>query len=108
MSIIRLLALKEIRLLLRDRMAVLILLVLPLLLILVLGQVVGEGFGQKPDDRLRFSLVDLDLGFTPYTAPAAVGVAASPAGDAPLLAATLQAAGDGLFPSESWSKLVIQ
>src|SRR5262249_21314059 len=31
--------------------------------ILVLGVSLGEGFGQKPDDRLRVSLVDLDEGY---------------------------------------------
>src|SRR5262249_30923759 len=31
--------------------------------ILVLGLVLGEGFGQKPDDRLRVSVVDLDKGY---------------------------------------------
>src|SRR5438067_10383939 len=108
MSIIRLLALKEIRLLLRDRMAALVLLVLPLLFILVLGLLLGEGFGQKPDDRLRFSLVDLDVGVAPYAATGAAGVAASPCGDGPLLAATLLIAGDELFPGEPWSKVLIR
>lgn len=56
------LAKKEIRLLLRDRMAALVLLVLPLVFILVLGLLLGEGFGQKNDERLRISLVDLDQG----------------------------------------------
>jgi ABC-type multidrug transport system permease subunit len=56
------LARKELRVLLRDRLAVGLLLGMPLLFILVLGQVLGEGFGQKPDDRLRVSLVDLDEG----------------------------------------------
>ncbi|MGH9677127.1 MAG: ABC transporter permease, partial [Candidatus Acidiferrum sp.] len=56
------LAIKELRLLLRDRLAALILLVLPLLFILVLGLLLGESFGQKADDRLRVSIVDLDKG----------------------------------------------
>src|SRR3954469_1684156 len=56
------LARKEIRLLLRDRMAAGLLLGMPLLFILVLGLLLGEGFGQKPDDTLRISLVDLDQG----------------------------------------------
>ena len=56
------LATKEIRVLLRDRLAALILLALPLLFILVLGLLLGEGFGQKSDDRLRISVVDLDDG----------------------------------------------
>ena len=39
-----------------------ILLVTPLLLILVLGLSLGEGFGEKPDERLRISIVNLDAG----------------------------------------------
>src|SRR5262249_38733231 len=53
------------RLLLRDPRAAIILLAMPLLFILVLGISLGEGFGQKPDDRLRVSLVDLDDGPAP-------------------------------------------
>jgi ABC-type Na+ efflux pump permease subunit len=66
------LAKKDLRLLLRDRRAVVILLAMPLIFILVLGLSLGEGFGQKPDDRLRVSVVDLDQGFTD---PAMVKVA---------------------------------
>jgi ABC-type Na+ efflux pump permease subunit len=58
------LAKKELRLLLRDRRAMIILLFMPLIFILVLGLSLGEGFGQKPDDRLRVSIVDLDQGFS--------------------------------------------
>src|SRR5262245_21354812 len=56
------LARKELRLLLRDRMAAGLLLGLPLLFILVLGLLLGESFGQKPGDSLRISSVDLDEG----------------------------------------------
>jgi ABC-type Na+ efflux pump permease subunit len=56
------LAAKDLRLLLRDRRAALLLVALPLLFILVLGLLLGEGFGQKPDDRVRVCLVDLDEG----------------------------------------------
>src|SRR5262245_39858359 len=56
------LAKKELRLLLRDYRALVILLAMPLIFILVLGVSVGEGFGQKTDDRLRVSLVNLDEG----------------------------------------------
>jgi ABC-type multidrug transport system permease subunit len=56
------LAKKELRVLARDRLAAGLLLGLPLLFILVLGLMLGEGFGQKPDDRLRVSIVDLDEG----------------------------------------------
>jgi ABC-type multidrug transport system permease subunit len=53
---------KELRLLLRDRVAAVLLVGMPLLFILVLGLLLGEGFGQKPDDTLRVTLVDLDRG----------------------------------------------
>jgi ABC-2 type transport system permease protein len=54
---------KETRLLLRDPRSIVILLAMPFLFIIVLGLALGEGFGQKPDDRLRVSLVDLDQGY---------------------------------------------
>src|SRR5438132_3017246 len=88
------LAWKEMRLLLRDRLAGFILLVLPLVFVLVLGLLLGEGFGQKPDDRLRVSIVDLDMGYpepariregmawlalTPHTSGLAVPVQAAAA-----------------------------
>jgi ABC-type multidrug transport system permease subunit len=62
MHVIRTLAKKELRLLVRDPLAVGVLLGMPLLFILVLGLLLGESFGQKPDDTLRISLVDLDRG----------------------------------------------
>lgn len=54
---------KEWRLLSRDPRAGIILLAMPFIFILVLGLSLGEGFGQKPDDRMRVSLVDLDQGY---------------------------------------------
>jgi ABC-type Na+ efflux pump permease subunit len=60
------LARKDLRMLLRDPRAVVVLLAMPLIFILVLGMALGEGFGQKPDDRLRISVVDLDV---PYLDP---------------------------------------
>lgn len=56
------LALKDGRLLLRDRRALVILILMPLVFILVLGLSLGEGFGQKADNRLRVLVVDLDRG----------------------------------------------
>jgi len=61
-SIIWTLVKKELRLVLRDPVSLLLLFVLPLLFILVFGLFVGEGFGQKPDNRLRIMLLDLDHG----------------------------------------------
>src|ERR1700690_2538431 len=60
MSLIWTLAKKEFLLLLRDRLALVLLLVMPLLFILILGLLLGEGFGQKSDDKLRVSIVDED------------------------------------------------
>ena len=57
------LAKKEMRLLLRDRMAVVVLLGMPLVFILLWGLMLGENFGQKnADEKLRIYLVDLDQG----------------------------------------------
>lgn len=73
------LALKDLRLIARDTRAAIILLAMPLVFILVLGLALGEGFGQKPDDRLRVSIVDEDAG---------------------------PPAGSGAFPGEPWSRVV--
>jgi ABC-type Na+ efflux pump permease subunit len=62
------LAKKDLRLLLRDRRAVVILFAMPLIFILVLGLSLGQGFGQKPDARLRVSIVDLDQGYQAHGA----------------------------------------
>jgi ABC-type multidrug transport system permease subunit len=56
------LAAKDLRLLLRDPRSAVILLVTPLLLIVVMYFALGEGFGEKPDERLRVSVVNLDRG----------------------------------------------
>ena len=63
------LAKKELRLLLRDWRALVILVAMPLIFIVVLGLSVGEGFGQKADDKLRVSVVVLDEGLPPSTPP---------------------------------------
>src|SRR5437763_4673311 len=75
------LALKDLRLLLRDPRSAVILLLMPVVLILVLGLALGEGFGEKPDERLRVSVVNLDRGLPPK--PGRV------------------------FPSKPWSEVVI-
>ena len=57
------LAKKEMRLLVRDRMAVVVLLGMPLVFILLWGLMLGENFGQKTaDEKLRMFLVDEDKG----------------------------------------------
>lgn len=62
MRAIWVLARKELRLLMRDRMAAGLLVGMPLLFILVLGLLLGEGFGQAEGDKLRVSIIDLDEG----------------------------------------------
>jgi len=56
------LALKDLRLLLRDSRSAVILLLMPVALILVLGLSLGEAFGRKPDNSLRISVVVEDEG----------------------------------------------
>jgi ABC-type transport system involved in multi-copper enzyme maturation permease subunit len=56
------LARKDLRLLVRDARAMIILLAMPLIFILVLGVSLGEGFGKKAEDTLRVSVLDLDQG----------------------------------------------
>jgi len=53
-------AAKDLRLLVRDPRAAVILLLMPVVLILVLGLSIGEAFGKKPDDRIRITVVNLD------------------------------------------------
>ena len=60
-------AAKDLRLLLRDPRAAVILLLMPVVLILVFGLSIGEAFGRKPDDRIRITVVNLDSA-TPHDA----------------------------------------
>jgi ABC-type Na+ efflux pump permease subunit len=53
---------KEWRLLIRDRLSAVLLLLMPLVFIGVLGLLLGESFGQRSDETLRITLVDLDTG----------------------------------------------
>ena len=62
-------ALKDLRLLLRDPRSAVILLVMPLVLILILGLSLGDMFGRKPDDRIRISIVNHDAGLPPNHGP---------------------------------------
>jgi ABC-2 type transport system permease protein len=102
---------KEWRLLLRDPRAGIILLAMPFIFILVLGLSLGEGFGQKPDDRMRVSLVDLDQG---YAEPSMVlketmaRFAQTPGlGATPWVALALAGAQQARrFPQESWASVV--
>jgi ABC-2 type transport system permease protein len=56
------LAKKDLRLLVRDARAMIILLAMPLIFILVLGVSLGENFGQKQSAGLRVSVLNLDDG----------------------------------------------
>src|SRR5688572_14193136 len=78
------LATKDLRLLIRDPRSAVILLVTPLLLILVLGLALGEGFGEKTDEKMRISVVNLDRGLPDGVAPRDPG-----------------------FPGRRWSEVVI-
>ncbi|MEZ6139276.1 MAG: ABC transporter permease [Zavarzinella sp.] len=53
---------KDLKLLRRDYRSALILLLMPIFLVAILALVVGDGFGQKPDDRLRVTILNLDEG----------------------------------------------
>ena len=110
------LAKKELRLLLRDPRAAIVLVGMPLIFILILGLALGEGFGQKPDDRLRVTLVDLDRGYTDSQS-AVREAAAWAAGATPavgtgfhshFLSALCLANANSLtrFPGEPWSHVV--
>lgn len=111
------LARKDISLLLRDRRSALLLLVMPIVFILVLGMALGETFGQKPDDRLRISIVDEDQGFVDREAafmeamgwlraiPLPIqGIHGTFTGSTALAHVIHQAQ----FPFEPWSKVVIR
>lgn len=111
------LAKKDILLLLRDRRSALLLLVTPVLFILVLGMALGEAFGQKPDDRLRISLVDLDTGVIDPVAMRGEAIALLSYMPDPLFgshAAQLRALAlshvlhQAQFPFEPWSKVVLR
>lgn len=53
---------KELKLLIRDKMTATVLFALPFAMILILGLLLGEGFGQKSDDLMRISVLNLDKG----------------------------------------------
>lgn len=112
------LAKKELRLLVRDARAVVILLAMPIIFILVLGVSLGEGFGQKPADRLRVSVLVLDEGLPRhFDRPAmlregASWFAALPNGQgvaSPLGAwATANVHHPAWFPHDSWAALLLR
>lgn len=111
------LARKDLSLLWRDRRSTLLLLAMPVLFIFILGMALGETFGQKPDDRLRISVVDLDKGFLDVQAArseAAAWLRAVPLhqpGEYASLLGTLafsHVIRQAQFPFESWAKVVLR
>lgn len=117
------LARKDLRLLVRDFRALIILLLMPLALILVLGVSLGEGFGQKPEDRLRVSVLVEDAGLPRrFDRPAMIreGLAwwnapllgqVGPGLNVPgvLAAASLARTNhDDWFPHVAWSEMVLR
>jgi ABC-type multidrug transport system permease subunit len=106
------LAKKDLRLLARDARAAIILLAMPLIFILILGLSLGEGFGIKPDSRMRVSILDLDEGYVDTT-PAlreqfswftlTPGVQFQPIGAVGMVHANHP----GWFPHQAWSKVVL-
>src|SRR5262249_48696877 len=115
------LARKDLRLLVRDPRALVILLAMPFVFILVLGISLGEGFGKKPFEGVRVSVLVEDRGFPRFfDAPAMVrdGCAwftLAPSA-APGAAGVWQAAGAAAlaqrnhadwFPHQSWSQIVL-
>jgi ABC-type Na+ efflux pump permease subunit len=102
------LAKKDLRLLLRDRRALIILLAMPFIFIVILGLLLGEGFGRPPEYRLRVSLVDLDRGNHFALVRESVAGLSAVNGQA-LSAAALVAADDVTRPpGEPWSKVVLR
>lgn len=108
---------KDFLLLLRDRRAAILLLVMPLIFILILGVALGESFGQKPDDRLRITLVDDDKGFVDVEAARREACALLRCAPLPVLCpdawllGTLSLARiieEAQFPFEPWSKVVVR
>ncbi len=114
------LAKKDLRVLLRDPRAGVILLAMPFIFILVLGVSLGEGFGQKAADKLKVSILNLDEGIPRYfDRPAMLGEACAPLaavpGGGPEGAPDLRPLGalalarvnqSRWFPRESWSRVV--
>lgn len=111
--VIATLARKDLRLLLRDPRALIILLAMPLIFISVLGVSLGDGFGQKPADRLRVSVLILDDGPPRHFDQAAMlreglGIVGSAPGTPYTAVAFAQINGRTWFPRESWADQVLR
>lgn len=110
------LAKKDMRILLRDPRAVTILFAMPLIFILVLGVSLGEGFGQKPDDRLKVSVLVLDEGPPRYFDRPLIlreGMALSAMGSLDSISslgtmASTRQVHDAWFPHEPWADRLLK
>jgi ABC-type transport system involved in multi-copper enzyme maturation permease subunit len=108
------LAKKDLRLLLRDTRALVILLAMPFIFILVLGLSLGEGFGHKPDDRMRVAIVLLDQRYDEQALPleqrrVMKGLPQLAAVPLPELLAPLAAVSEvHHLQRESWSRVVLR
>lgn len=110
--VIATLARKDLRLLVRDPRALIILLAMPLIFIVVLGVSLGDGFGQKPADRLRVSVLVLDEGpprmfDRPAIVREGLGVVGGMAASPWAAAGFARANHDKWFPRDSWADRVM-
>jgi ABC-type multidrug transport system permease subunit len=112
------LAKKDLRLLMRDARAMIILLAMPLIFIFVLGVSLGENFGKKPAAGLRVSVLNLDEGVPRFfDRPAMIregigwlAITPNPAsGPSQALAGTSLAWANHAewFPHQKWSELLV-
>lgn len=99
------LAKKDLRLLLRDARAMIILLAMPLIFILVLGVSLGENFGKKPAEGLRVTIFDEDEGIPDFfDRPPVLRTPVQVLGGAPVLAGHAER----WKPREKWSKVFLR
>lgn len=112
------LAKKDLRLLIRDARAMIILLAMPLIFILVLGVSLGDNFGKSPASGLRVSVLVEDEGVPRYfDRPAMIreGLSALTITPDAAMGTTQALAGGTLawanhqmwFPHENWSDLLL-
>ena len=112
------LAKKDLRLLVRDPRAMIILLAMPLIFILVLGVSLGENFGKKASEGLRVSVLLEDEGVPRFfDRPAMIrdgigwlALTPNPASSTQVWTGCSVALANrpGWFPHESWSKLLLR
>ena len=112
------LAKKDMRLLVRDARALIILLAMPLIFILVLGVSLGENFGKKPSEGLHVTVLNLDEGIHGLGDRAGMlreglaGWRSRQPGRRPLASrcrrSLARANYPTWFPREKWSKLLLR